>query len=131
MTCIIGGKYDDGVVLISDSKITYEDHPPDYTEKLGRYFHSIITGGAGPTNLYDTFRTTSDAIGLNAEQFATVRLLVVLIQLHTLACRSILYRSYFLNFKLYYTGDVFESIKLANRYWSKIFTIGINNSYTS
>jgi hypothetical protein len=27
-----------------------------------------------------------------------------------------------------YWNNVFESIKLVNRYWSKIFNIGINNS---
>src|SRR5215211_1075772 len=57
MTCIIGGKCSDGVVLISDSKITYDNHPPDYTAKLHGEFYPIITGGAGPTDLYDTFRT--------------------------------------------------------------------------
>jgi hypothetical protein len=55
MTCIIGGKCSEGVVLISDSKITYDDHPPDNTTKLHREFHPIITGGAGSTDLYDIF----------------------------------------------------------------------------
>jgi len=57
MTCIIGGKCVDGVVLISDSKITYDDHPPDYMAKLDRDYHPIITGGAGQTDLYDIFKT--------------------------------------------------------------------------
>jgi hypothetical protein len=56
MTCIIGGKCSDGVVLISDSKITYDDHPPDYITKLHMEYHPIITCGAGSTDLYDIFR---------------------------------------------------------------------------
>ena len=56
MTCIIGGKCEDGVVLISDSKITYDEHPPDFSQKLHREFCPIVTGGAGATDLYDIFR---------------------------------------------------------------------------
>jgi len=42
MTCIIGGKCSDGVVLISDSKITYDNHPPDYTAKLHGEFYPLL-----------------------------------------------------------------------------------------
>lgn len=35
-----------------------------------------------------------------------------------------------INLSTSYWDNVFESIKLVNRYWIKIFNIGINNSYT-
>ena len=58
MTCIIGGKCSDGIVLVSDSKITYEDHPPSYGNKLDTHFYQVVTGGAGAgsIDLYDTFK---------------------------------------------------------------------------
>ena len=59
MTCIIGGKCVDGVVLVSDSKVTYEDHPPSYEPKLHSEFYHIVTGGAGSTDLYKGFRTNT------------------------------------------------------------------------
>lgn len=57
MTCIIGGKCEDGIVIISDRKITYKDHPTDYrgkVHKLGCY--PIITAGAGGSTVYNNFR---------------------------------------------------------------------------
>jgi 20S proteasome alpha/beta subunit len=59
LTCIIGGKCNDGVVLASDSKVTYDDHPPSVQEKLHSPFYHIITGGAGSTDLYGSFRNQS------------------------------------------------------------------------
>jgi hypothetical protein len=56
MTCVIGGVCSDGVVLISDSKITYDNHPPDSAVKIQSEFTPIVTAGAGPTDLYDIFR---------------------------------------------------------------------------
>ena len=46
----------DGAVIVSDSKITYTDHPPSDTAKLHSEFYHIVTGGAGSTDLYDEFR---------------------------------------------------------------------------
>jgi 20S proteasome alpha/beta subunit len=57
MTCVIGGKCKDGIVIVSDRKITYKDHPTDYREKihkLGSY--PIITAGAGGAAAYNKFR---------------------------------------------------------------------------
>jgi hypothetical protein len=59
LTCIIGGKCVDGVVLVSDSKVTYEDHPPSYEPKLHSEFYHIVTGGAGSIDLYNGFRTNA------------------------------------------------------------------------
>jgi 20S proteasome alpha/beta subunit len=57
LTCIIGGKCVDGVVLVSDSKVTYDDHPPSYEAKLHSEFYHIVTGGAGSMDLYNEYRT--------------------------------------------------------------------------
>jgi 20S proteasome alpha/beta subunit len=59
LTYIIGGKCVDGVVLVSNSKVTYEDHPPSYEPKLHSEFYHIVTGGAGSTDLYKGFRTNA------------------------------------------------------------------------
>jgi 20S proteasome alpha/beta subunit len=56
MTIVIGGKCVDGVVLVSDNKVTYEDHPPSQVPKLHSDFYHIVTGGAGSTDLYGDFR---------------------------------------------------------------------------
>jgi hypothetical protein len=68
LTCIIGGKCIDGVVLVSDSKVTYEDHPPSYEPKLHSEFYHIVTGGAGSTDLYKGFRTNA----ISATQSGTI-----------------------------------------------------------
>jgi hypothetical protein len=52
-----GGKCVDGVVLVSNSKVTYEDHPPSYEPKLHSEFWVIVIGGVGSTDLYKGFRT--------------------------------------------------------------------------
>jgi 20S proteasome alpha/beta subunit len=60
LTCIIGGKCEDGVVLVSDSKVTYYDHPPlNNQPKLHSDFYHIVTGGAGSTDLYNGFKTNA------------------------------------------------------------------------
>jgi len=59
LTCIIGGQCVDGVVLVSDSKVTYEDHPPSYEPKLHSEFYHIVTGGADSVDLYKGFRTNA------------------------------------------------------------------------
>ena len=55
MSCVIGGKCNDGVVMVSDSKITYDDHPPSHGNKLSPFYH-IVMGGAGSTDLYNEFK---------------------------------------------------------------------------
>ena len=52
-----GGKCVDGVVLVSNNKVTYEDHPPSYEPKLHSESCPIVIGGAGSTDLYKGFRT--------------------------------------------------------------------------
>jgi 20S proteasome alpha/beta subunit len=56
MTCIMAGKCSDGAVLVSDSKITYIDHPPSYQDKLYSKFYPIVAGGAGSTDLCNEFQ---------------------------------------------------------------------------
>ncbi len=53
----MGGKCVDGVVLVSNSKVTYEDHPSSYEPKLHSEFCPIVIGGVGSTDLYTGFRT--------------------------------------------------------------------------
>ncbi len=57
MTCIIGGKYVEGVVLVGDRKIFYAGQPPSYREKIRKDYTPIVTSGAGKAGLYDTFQT--------------------------------------------------------------------------
>ncbi len=52
-----GRKCVDGVVLVSNSKVTYEDHPPSYEPNLHSEFWAIVIGGMGSTDLYKGFRT--------------------------------------------------------------------------
>jgi hypothetical protein len=59
MTCVIGCRCNDGVVLVSDSKVIFDDHPATYTAKLGSEFYPIVMGGVGSTDLYNTFRADS------------------------------------------------------------------------
>lgn len=57
MTCIIGARCSDGVILISDRKITYEDKPSEYRDKLAHPTnYPIIVGGAGGSGTYEEFR---------------------------------------------------------------------------
>jgi 20S proteasome alpha/beta subunit len=48
MTCVIGGKCTDGVVIIGDTKVTYDNHPPSYKEKIFSDHHPVVTAYAGP-----------------------------------------------------------------------------------
>ena len=44
-------------MLVSNSKVTYEDHPPSYEPNLHSEFWAIVIGGMGSTDLYKGFRT--------------------------------------------------------------------------
>jgi hypothetical protein len=63
MTCIIGGKCKDGVVLIGDKKITNEKtNQVEYMEKLfvfkkDNFYYPIVVGSSGTVGLYDKFKT--------------------------------------------------------------------------
>lgn len=54
----MGGKCVDGVVLVSNSKVTYEDHPPSYEPKLHSEFCPIVIGDPGSTDLYKGLEPT-------------------------------------------------------------------------
>jgi hypothetical protein len=60
----MGGKCVDGVVLVSNSKVTYEtyetyeDHPSSYEPKLHSEFCPIVIGDAGSTDLYKGLEPT-------------------------------------------------------------------------
>ncbi|MFY9964385.1 MAG: hypothetical protein WAK50_01490 [Nitrososphaeraceae archaeon] len=56
MTCIISARCNDGVILISDRKITYVDKPTEFRDKLHRDYYPIVTGGAGGSRVYENFR---------------------------------------------------------------------------
>jgi hypothetical protein len=62
MTCIIGGKCKDGVILIADRKITDgETDQVEYKEKLfifqkDSFYYPIVIGSSGTIGLYDKFK---------------------------------------------------------------------------
>jgi Proteasome subunit len=56
MTCVIGGKCTDGVVLIADKKISYYDQPSEYREKIHMDYCPIVTSAAGSAERYNDFR---------------------------------------------------------------------------
>lgn len=62
MTCIIGGKCKDGVVLVADKKITNEKtHQAEYRDKLfifekNNFYYPIVIGSSGTVGLYDRFK---------------------------------------------------------------------------
>jgi 20S proteasome alpha/beta subunit len=62
MTCIIGGKCNDGVVLVADKKvIDSETHLFEFMEKLfifqkDYFYYPIVVGSSGTIQLYDKFK---------------------------------------------------------------------------
>lgn len=62
MTCIIGGKCKDGVVLVADRKVTDEETGQvEYREKLfifqkDFFYYLIVIGSSGTIGLYDKFK---------------------------------------------------------------------------
>ena len=62
MTCIIGGKCRDGIVLIADKKITNEETCQDeYRDKLfifqkDNFYYPIVVGSSGTVALFDKFK---------------------------------------------------------------------------
>jgi 20S proteasome alpha/beta subunit len=57
LTCVIGGSCSDGVVIIGDSKVTFEKQPPTYIRKFDIQFYPIVTAYAGSSILYNEFKT--------------------------------------------------------------------------
>jgi hypothetical protein len=57
VTCVIGGSCSDGVVIVGDSKITFERQPPTYGSKMNLDFYPIVTAYAGSSILYNEFRS--------------------------------------------------------------------------
>jgi DNA-binding beta-propeller fold protein YncE len=56
MTYILGSKCKDGIALIADKKIVYDDYRINYQEKLFKIDDSIVLGYSGAVSLFDTFR---------------------------------------------------------------------------
>lgn len=56
MTYILGSRCKDGVVLVADRKVTYEDGHVEWQDKLFMDFSAIVFGAAGPIALIDKFR---------------------------------------------------------------------------
>ena len=56
MTCIIGGKCIDGVVLVGDRKIKYNNNTVEYADKIFSEYYPVVTAGAGSNISYDKFR---------------------------------------------------------------------------
>ena len=59
MTCIIGGKCNDGVVIMGDTKVTYDNKPPTYKEKIYSDYYPVVTAYAGSEILYKEFKSTA------------------------------------------------------------------------
>lgn len=55
MTTIIGGKCTDGVVLIADRKVTSQNAPDTYQDKIFSPYFPIVLAGAGDNDLIDKF----------------------------------------------------------------------------
>jgi 20S proteasome alpha/beta subunit len=56
MTCIIGGRCSDGVVLSADRKIVDEDiRDVTYRKKLYQYYYPIVVGSSGHIDPFDNF----------------------------------------------------------------------------
>lgn len=56
MTCIIGGRCSDGVVLSADRKIVDVDiRDVTYRKKLYQYYYPIVVGSSGHIDPFDNF----------------------------------------------------------------------------
>jgi 20S proteasome alpha/beta subunit len=57
MTCIIGGRCSNGVVLAADRKIVDEDtRDVIYRQKIYQYYYPIVVGSSGDIDPFDNFR---------------------------------------------------------------------------
>ena len=56
MTYLLGSMCKDGVALIADTKIVYQNHQIGYQEKLILIDDSIVIGASGEVSLFDAFR---------------------------------------------------------------------------
>jgi hypothetical protein len=56
MTCIIGGRCKDGVVLVGDRKIKYDNNTVEYVDKIFSEYYPIVTAGSGSKISYTKFR---------------------------------------------------------------------------
>src|SRR5262245_49734132 len=56
MTCIIGGRCKDGVVLVGDRKVKYDDNTVEYVDKIFSEYYPIVTAGSGSNISYNKFR---------------------------------------------------------------------------
>lgn len=57
LTYILGAKCKDGVVLVSDRKVSYRSGLVEFQDKLFQDVEFAITGSSGVAGLYDKFRT--------------------------------------------------------------------------
>lgn len=55
MTCIIGSRCSDGVVLIADRKVSYPSRPPEYIDKLVSPYTPFVFGSSGSVGLFQRF----------------------------------------------------------------------------
>lgn len=76
MTCIIGGKCKDGVVLAADKNVRYPDIDAfEYEEKLfifqkDYFYYPIVVGSSGTVPLNEKFkREAIDVLGQNKQSF--------------------------------------------------------------
>lgn len=56
LTYIFGSRCKDGVVLVADSKIVFDNYNTEYRDKLFVYSDRIVMGSSGSVSLIDKFR---------------------------------------------------------------------------
>jgi hypothetical protein len=56
MTYILGSRCKDGVVMIADRKIVFDNFNTEYRDKLFLYLNQLVMGSSGSVSLFDKFR---------------------------------------------------------------------------
>ena len=56
MTCIVGGKCIDGVVLVADRRVIYPNDSLESRDKIFMDFHPFVIASSGSTSSFDNFR---------------------------------------------------------------------------
>jgi 20S proteasome alpha/beta subunit len=80
MTYILASRCNDGVALVADKKIVYDESRIDYRDKLIIIDVSIVLGASGVIGLFDTFREYAHDIVKEYRQTNDVKELIRQIQ---------------------------------------------------
>jgi hypothetical protein len=66
MTCIIGGKCSDGVVLVADRRVIYDNGNVKSEEKIFRDYYPFVVASSGSTILFNNFRREALELAQNS-----------------------------------------------------------------